>query len=99
MSVGVERIALYGGRCYAAVPDIVAARGGKPEHVRDQLICHERSVFPPCEDGVTLAVNAAKRLLTEDEARDVELVVVGTESAVDFGKPIATWVHGWLNLP
>jgi hydroxymethylglutaryl-CoA synthase len=99
VSVGIERIALYGGRCYTAVSDVVAARGGKPEQVRDQLMCHERSVYPPWEDGVTLAVNASRRLLTPDEARDVELVVVGTESAVDFGKPIATWVHGWLGLP
>jgi hydroxymethylglutaryl-CoA synthase len=99
MSVGIDRIALYAGRCYAALPDIVAARGGKPDHVRDQLMCHERSVYPPWEDGVTLAVNAARRLLTPEEARDVELVIVGTESSVDFGKPIATWVHGWLGLP
>jgi hydroxymethylglutaryl-CoA synthase len=99
MSVGIERIALYAGRCFASVPEIVAARGGNRNHVRDQLMCHERSVFPPWEDGVTLAVNAARQALRPDEARDVELVVVGTESAVDFGKPIATWVHGWLGLP
>src|SRR5690606_9572173 len=44
-------------------------------------------------DPVTMAVNAARGLLDGEDPEQVEMIVVGTESSVDFGKPISTWVQ------
>lgn len=98
MKIGIEKIDAYAGRLCVAVEDIVQKRGAELKYVRDQLMCHERSIFPPYEDSVTQAVNAAKRLITPEDAERVELVVVGSESAVDYGKPIATWVHRYCGI-
>lgn len=65
------------------------------------LLMDQKSVNLPCEDAVSNAVNAAKPIvdsLTHAERERIEILVVGTESAVDFGKPISTYVHDYLGL-
>jgi 3-hydroxy-3-methylglutaryl CoA synthase len=98
MPVGIEKINLYAGRLFLDIADLVKARGKDPQYITTSLMCHSRSVYPAYEDAVTLAVNAAKRLLSPKDIKDIELLIVGTESAVDFGKPISTWVHRFCNL-
>lgn len=99
MSVGIEKINLYAGRLYLDISELAKIRGQNPEYIANHLMCFQRSVIPVYEDAVTLAVNAAKRLLSEEDLQDIELLIVSTESAVDFGKPISTWVHRFCNLP
>ncbi len=98
MRVGIEKINLYAGRLYLDASDLVKVRGQDPQYVAHELMCERRSVYPTYEDAVTLAVNAAKKLLSPQDIKDIELLIVGTESAVDFGKPISTWVHRFCNL-
>jgi hydroxymethylglutaryl-CoA synthase len=99
--IGIEKIDLYGSRAYLDIADLTTARGGSPQELeRRQLVPYEsRAVVPPYEDSVTLAVNAAERLLSEADRGQIELVVVATESAVDFGKPISSWVQRFCRLP
>jgi hydroxymethylglutaryl-CoA synthase len=95
MAVGIEKINLYGGRFYADALELAALYG---RDVR-QVMVEERSVVPPFEDSVTMAVNAAKRLLGPGDAKNVDLVIVATESAVDYSKPVSTWVQRFCGLP
>ncbi|HET8640604.1 MAG TPA: hydroxymethylglutaryl-CoA synthase [Pseudonocardiaceae bacterium] len=101
MRVGIEKIDLYGGRAYLNIADLATARGGTLHDLtRRQMVPYEgRAILPPYEDPVTLAVNAAERLLAGEDREQVELVVVATESAVDYGKPISTWVQRFCRLP
>lgn len=101
MRVGIEKVNLYGGRAYLTIADLASARGGSlAELERRQMVPYEaRAIVPPYEDPVTLAVNATERLLTDADREQIELVVVATESAVDFGKPISTWVQRYCRLP
>ncbi|BBY22247.1 polyketide biosynthesis 3-hydroxy-3-methylglutaryl-ACP synthase PksG [Mycobacterium stomatepiae] len=60
-----------------------------------------KSVNLPIEDAVTNAVNAAApivRAMTDEERETIELVIVGTESGIDFGKALSTYVLDYLNL-
>jgi hydroxymethylglutaryl-CoA synthase len=98
MSVGIEKLALYGGRFCVDALALAQRAGRDPEQVGRQLMVSERTVVPVHEDAVTLAVNAANQLLSVEDRRDVELVLVGTESGVDFSKSIATWVHRFCEL-
>ncbi|MEM7127323.1 MAG: hydroxymethylglutaryl-CoA synthase [Chloroflexota bacterium] len=99
MRIGIEKLDLYAGRCYLELLELAETRGSDALYITEQLMCHQRSVFPIYEDAVTMAVNAVKRLLSPEEMQDIELLIVGTESAVDYGKPISTWVHRLCNLP
>ncbi len=91
--VGIEKIHAY--PCTLAL-DMVAlaeARGVSPSHPLDELWVTTRSLNPVWEDPVTMAVNAARGLLDGEDPEQIELVIVGTESSVDFGKPISTYVQ------
>lgn len=99
MRLGIEKIDLYAsGFCMDALA-LAQARGRTPEYAKQRVMLGTRSVLPPFEDSVTLAVNACKRLLAGQDVKDIALVIVGTESAVDHGKPVSTWVHRFLELP
>ncbi|WP_434739709.1 hydroxymethylglutaryl-CoA synthase family protein [Micromonospora sp. SH-82] len=98
--VGIESIHVYPGRACLDVGDLFAARGLDPGRITN-LMMDRRSVSLPCEDQVTHAVNAAKPLvdaLTPQQRAGIELVVVATESGLDFGKPLSTYVHAMLGL-
>lgn len=95
MAVGIEKINLYGGRFYLDAVELATLYGKDTR----QIMAEQRSVVPPVEDAVTLAVNAAKRLLADEDRKDIELVIVASESAVDFSKSTSTWVHRFCGLP
>lgn len=101
MRVGIEKMNLYGGRAYLDIADLTTARGGTLQELeRRQMVPYEaRAIVPPYEDPVTLAVNAVERTLAPEDREQVELIVVATESGVDFGKPISTWVQRFCELP
>src|SRR5262249_51829632 len=64
-----------------------------------EWLVDERSVAPPWEEAVTLAVNAARPLLSPEDIAAIGLLIVGTETAVDQEKPLSSWVHRYLGLP
>lgn len=91
--VGIEKIFAY--PCTLAL-DMVAlaeARGVSPAHPLEELWVESRSLNPVWEDPVTMAVNAARGLLVGEDPEQIEMIVVGTESSVDYGKPISSWVQ------
>lgn len=100
MRVGIEAINFYGG---ATVLDIRSLFEARQLDLRrfDNLLLRRKSVALPCEDPVSFAVNAARPLveaLTPAERARIELVVCGSESGVDFGKSLSTYVHHYLGL-
>jgi polyketide biosynthesis 3-hydroxy-3-methylglutaryl-CoA synthase-like enzyme PksG len=100
MAVGIEAISVYAGRACLDVRRLSQARGLDMRRF-DNLMMAEKSVNLPCEDAVTNAVNAAKPLvdaLSPAERDRIELLIVGTESGLDFAKPISTYVHEYLEL-
>jgi hydroxymethylglutaryl-CoA synthase len=99
LRVGIEKLRAYPGTLSLAMPALCAARGHDPADIRDVMMIDERSLLPPWEDPVTMAVNAARPLLTARDRADIGLLVVASESGVDQEKPMSTWVHRYLDLP
>ncbi|MCU8594397.1 hydroxymethylglutaryl-CoA synthase family protein [Streptomyces sp. A13(2022)] len=100
MAVGIEAINAYVARACFDVAELFRGRGLDMTRF-DNLMMRQKSVNLPCEDAVTNAVNAAKPVLdrlTPAERDAVELLVVGTESGLDLGKPISTYIHHHLGL-
>lgn len=97
--IGIEKINLYGCSLYMDQYDLALARGRDPDRVLKSYLIESRSLNPPYEDTVTMAANAAAPMLTEQDKRDIGLLIVGTEGGVDFGKPISTNLHQALGLP
>lgn len=99
--VGITALALATPRRYIDIEDLARARGVDPAKYTQGLGAREMAVADPGEDTVSLAATAAWRAI---EAAGIDkaalgLVVVGTETGVDHSKPVASFVHGLLELP
>jgi len=97
--VGIEKINVYGCSLFMRQESLAKARGKDPNQVLKDYLIDTRSLNPPWEDTVTMGANAAAPILTEQDKKDIGLLIVGTEGSVDFGKPISTNVHSALELP
>ena len=91
---------LFAGSAFVDVMELAAHR--KLDTVRfDNLLMKQKSVALPYEDPVTFAVNAAKPIidrLTDAEKDRIELLITCSESGIDFGKSLSTYVHHYLGL-
>lgn len=96
--VGIETLRIYPGSLVVDIQKLAAARGRDPIELHDTMMIDERSLNPVWEDPVTMAVNAAKPMLTDADRQAIELLIVGTESSPDQEKATSTWVHRYLGL-
>lgn len=99
-TVGIEAMNVYGGTAYLNVSEL--ARHRKLDMQRfENLLMKDKTVALPFEDPVTYGVNAAKPLvdaLSQTEKNKIELVITCTESGIDFGKSMSTYIHHYLDL-
>jgi len=100
MAVGIEAINFYGGQTFLDVRRLFEGR--KLDLRRfDNLMIKRKSVALPCEDAISFGVNAAKPLvdsLADQDKQRIELLICATESGVDFGKSLSTYLHAYLGL-
>lgn len=100
MSVGIEKMNVYGGTAYLDVASLGRYRNLDATRFAN-LMMEEKTVPLPYEDPVTFGVNAAKPIidaLDEGEKSRIELLITCTESGIDFGKSISTYIHHHLGL-
>ncbi|MBB5867761.1 polyketide biosynthesis 3-hydroxy-3-methylglutaryl-CoA synthase-like enzyme PksG [Allocatelliglobosispora scoriae] len=99
--VGIESINAYCGLARLSVPSLFEERGLDLQRLPNVLMRH-KSVALGCEDTLTYAVNAARPLLDGlDPAvrASIELLVVATESGLDYSKSVAATARHHLELP
>ena len=99
-SVGIEKMNFYGGTSCLDVFELAAYRKLDMNRFAN-LLMKERTVPMPYEDPVSLGVNAAKPIIdsmTEEEKDRIEMVVTCSESGIDFGKSMSTYIHDYLGL-
>ncbi|BCJ93996.1 polyketide biosynthesis 3-hydroxy-3-methylglutaryl-ACP synthase PksG [Anaerocolumna cellulosilytica] len=99
-SVGIEAINFFGGLAYLNVKELAEYR--KLDTTRfENLLMEEKTVVLPYEDPITYGVNAAKPIidsLSEEDREKIEMVITCTESGIDFGKSISSYIHHYLGL-
>ncbi|MFG2605998.1 hydroxymethylglutaryl-CoA synthase family protein [Streptomyces sp. NPDC048514] len=98
--VGIEALNIFGGSACVDVAELFEHRRLDSAKL-SELMVHQKTVALPFEDPVTFGVNAAKPLvdaLGEAERDRIEMLVTCTESGLDFGKSISTYLHHHLGL-
>jgi polyketide biosynthesis 3-hydroxy-3-methylglutaryl-CoA synthase-like enzyme PksG len=95
MRTGIEALNVYGGRAFLDVDTLARARGLDGARFQN-LLLKQKTVALNFEDAVSFAVNSAKPLIQADN--QIELLIVATESGIDFGKPVSAYVHHHLGL-
>jgi len=100
ITVGIEAMNVFGGTAYLDVMQLAQHRQLDTKRF-ENLLMKEKTVAMPYEDPVTFGVNAAKPVvdsLSEAEKDRIEMVVTCTESGIDFGKSLSTYIHHYLGL-
>jgi len=99
--MGIEKLGFYSGRAFIDIADLAGLRRLDPVRMANLLI-RRKTVHFPWEDPVSFAVNAARPMLqplSPEQRGRISHVIVASESGIDFGKSLATWIHELLDLP
>lgn len=96
---GIEKIHVYPTALQLDLVTLAKERGYDVEHMRKELMVENRGVNPPWEDPVTMAVNAAKPMLTQEDIDSIGLLIVASETGLDGEKALSSWVLDHLGLP
>lgn len=100
ITVGIEKIDFYGGACQIEVSEIFRQRELNVDRYVN-LLMNKKSVGLPFEDAVTNGVNAAMGIIegmTSEELSKIKMVITASESGVDFGKSLSTFIYEFLPL-
>ena len=100
MNVGIEAMNIYCGSAVLDIETLVKHRGLDTNRFKN-LLMKEKTVPMPYEDPISNAVNAAKPILdtmTVEEKESIDMLISCTESGIDFGKSMSTYIHDYLGL-
>jgi len=100
LRTGIEALNVFAGTACLDVAEL--ARHRQLDTARfENLLMKRKAVALPYEDPVTFGVNAAKPIvesMPESERDRIEMLITCTESGIDFGKSISTYIHHYLGL-
>lgn len=94
MKVGIDSIAFDIPQLYLPITTLAENRNIEPEKLIKGLGLHKMSFLDVHQDVVTMASNAALKLMQQENLNPNEIhrIYVGTESGVDSSKPVASYV-------
>ncbi|EEI18854.1 Hydroxymethylglutaryl-CoA synthase [Lentilactobacillus hilgardii] len=98
MTVGIDKIGFYTSPYFIDMVDLAHARNEDPKKYLIGIGQKKQAVIPPTQDVVTMAANAAQKILSEGDKEKIDLVIFGTETGVDNSKSAAIYVQSLLGI-
>jgi hydroxymethylglutaryl-CoA synthase len=98
--IGIASMGLHLPPLAIHVRDLAKLRNVDPDKYTVGLDCQEMALCPKNYNAVNLGVIAAQRALKRwnGEPKNIGLVAVGTESALDMSRPLSAWIAEELGL-
>ncbi len=98
MKIGIDKIGFHVPHFYVDMNELAVARNEEPAKYTIGLGQDEMAVAPITQDPVTLAANAAYKILSEEDIEAIDFVMFSTETGVDHSKAAGVFVHNLLGL-
>lgn len=98
MKIGIDKIGFATSNLYVDMAKLARARNEEPGKYLVGLGQSKMAVIPTTQDVVTLACNAAEKILTPEDKAEIGLVIFGTESGIDNSKSAAVYAADLLGL-
>jgi hydroxymethylglutaryl-CoA synthase len=99
MKVGIDSIAFSTSRYFLKLETLALHRREDYEKYYIGIGQKQMSVFPPNEDIVTIAIDAAQKAIAEmSDKNDIDMLIFATESSFDLSKSAGIYVHHFLQL-
>ena len=93
MTIGIDKIGFYTPNYVLDLTELAQARGDEPEKYTIGIGQSQQAVVPNYEDVVTMGVNAAQSILTDDDRAAIDMVIFATESGIDKSKSAAVYAQ------
>jgi hydroxymethylglutaryl-CoA synthase len=97
MKAGIDSMAFSTSKYFLDLKTLAEHRGVDSGKYYSGIGQIKMSVFPPNEDIVTVAVDAAQKIMPQDKS-DVDMLIFSTESSFDLSKSAGIYVHHFLGL-
>lgn len=99
MKIGIDKIGFFTPHMYVDMAKLAQARNEDPNKYLIGIGQNKMAVIPPTQDAVTLAANAAAKVLTVEDKEVIDLVIVATESGqTTLNQLQLTLVNCWAYL-
>ncbi|HEM6393057.1 TPA: hydroxymethylglutaryl-CoA synthase [Streptococcus suis] len=98
MNIGIDKIGFAAPDYVLDLADLAQARNVDPNKFKIGLLQSEMAVAPVTQDIISLGAKAAEAILTEEDKKTIDMVIVGTESSLDQSKAAAVTIHGLLGI-
>lgn len=98
MKIGIDKLGFYTSNYYVDMAKLAQARNEDPNKYLIGIGQSKMAVIPPTQDVVTMAANAAEKILTPTDKENIDLVLFATESGIDNSKAAAIYVADLLGL-
>ena len=98
MTIGIDQLNFYIPNFYVDMAELAEARGVDPNKFLIGIGQSQMAVSPVSQDIVSMGANAAQPILSEQDKKDITMVIVATESAIDSAKASAVQIHHLLGI-
>ena len=98
MKIGIDKIGFAMPKYYLDIKDLAKARGIEEEKFTKGLMQLEMSVTPVTQDIVTLGAAASFEILDDEDLKNIDMIIVGTETGVDQSKAASIFIHNLLDV-
>lgn len=98
MKIGIDKIGFAMPKYFLDIADLAKARNINANKYVKGLLQLEMSIAPITQDIVALGATAASEFLTEEDKKNIDMIIIGTESGIDQSKSASIFIHSLLGL-
>lgn len=98
MKIGIDKLSFFAPPTYVEMTELAKERDVDPNKYLIGIGQEKMSVASDDYDIVSLAANAADKILDEADRQEIDMILFATETGVDFSKSAGTWVHELLGI-
>ncbi|RHB84471.1 hydroxymethylglutaryl-CoA synthase [Streptococcus lutetiensis] len=96
--MGIDKIGFATARYVLNMDDLAESHNVDPDKYSKGLLLNNLSITPINDDIVTLGASAAESILSEEDKKTIDMIIVATESSVDQSKAASTYIHSLLGI-
>ena len=98
MNIGIDKISFFTPHLYLDMAELAEARDVDPNKYLIGIGQSKMAVIPPTQDVVSMAANAADKILTPEDKEQIDMILFATESGIDNSKSGAVYLQRLLGF-
>lgn len=98
MKIGIDKIGMHIPKYYLDIKELAQKRGVDPNKFLIGLGQSKMSITPVTQDIVTMGAMASEKILDIEDKKNIDMIIVGTETGVDQSKSASAFIHSLLGI-